>query len=67
MRIAAGTVPIDNPEAPLEDPVIYEAVIDLSAPAARIAYLRDITLLQTTALLASNASYSLEGFEEDAG
>ena len=36
--------------------VIYEAVIDLSDPGPRIAYLRDISLLSVTAKLAANAS-----------
>jgi hypothetical protein len=36
--------------------VIYEVVIDLSAPRPRVAYLRNITLLQTTATLAARAA-----------
>ncbi|UCD76490.1 MAG: hypothetical protein JSV91_06110 [Phycisphaerales bacterium] len=53
LRIAAGEVDADEPDGPLTNPVIYEAVIDLAAPRARVAYLRDITMLQTAALLAS--------------
>lgn len=41
-------------------PVIVEAVIDLCDPQARIAYLRDITHLETAAILASNASFDSE-------
>ena len=56
VRLAAGTVPGDHPDAPLLHPVIYEAVIDLSAPEPRLAELREITLMQTAAALAAFAS-----------
>lgn len=55
VRIAAGEVDAEQPEAAMENPVIFEAVIDLSAPQPRVAYLRDITMLQTAALLAASA------------
>ncbi len=55
IRIAAGEVVADDPESALLNPVIYEAVIDLAAPKARVAYLRDISLLQVTARVAVNA------------
>ncbi len=54
LRLAAGELDPDEPDGPLRSPVIYEAVIDLSAPRPRVAYLRNITLLQTTATLAAN-------------
>ena len=56
LRLAAGELDPDEPDGPLTNPVIYEVVIDLSAPRPRVAYLRDITLLQTTALLAAGAA-----------
>lgn len=56
IRLAAGEVDAETPEAPLDHPVIFEAVIDLSALRPRVAYLREITLLQTTAMLASFVS-----------
>ncbi|MCZ6444888.1 MAG: helix-hairpin-helix domain-containing protein [Planctomycetota bacterium] len=56
VRLAAGEVGADSPDDPPAGAVIYEAVIDLSAPRPRVAFLRDITLLQTTAVLAVNAS-----------
>ncbi|MEE9129830.1 MAG: helix-hairpin-helix domain-containing protein [Phycisphaerales bacterium] len=56
LRLAAGEVDPDDPSGSLTNPVIYEVVIDLSAPRPRVAYLRDITLLQTTAMLAANAA-----------
>lgn len=56
VRIAAGEADAEHPDGPLSHPVIYEAVIDLSAPKARIAYLRDITLLQDATWLAANAA-----------
>lgn len=34
--------------------LVYEAVIDLTSPQPRIAYLRDITMLETTASLAES-------------
>ena len=55
LRLAAGELDSDEPDGPLRSAVIYEAVIDLSAPRPRVAYLRNITLLQTTATLAANA------------
>ncbi len=56
LRLAAGEVDPDDPSGSLTNPVIYEVVIDLSAPRPRVAYLRDITLLQTTAILAAGAA-----------
>ena len=52
LQLAAGEVDLDEPDGPLLNPVIHEVVIDLSAPRARVAYLRDVTMLQMTALLA---------------
>ena len=56
LRLAAGEVDPDDSSGPLTNRVIYEVVIDLSAPRPRVAYLRDITLLQTTAMLAAGAA-----------
>lgn len=56
VRLAAGEVSIDDPEGPLEEPMILEAVIDLADPSPRVAYLRDITMLQMSATLALAAS-----------
>ncbi|MHC4415608.1 MAG: hypothetical protein ACYS0G_10020 [Planctomycetota bacterium] len=56
IRLSAGEVDVDTPDAPPAPTAIFEAVIDLSAPRPRVAYLRDITLLTTTAALAVNAS-----------
>jgi DNA uptake protein ComE-like DNA-binding protein len=63
LRLAAGEVDAGDPEGALINPAIYEIVVDLSAPRPRIAYLRDITLLQTAAVLAVNASSAMD--EED--
>lgn len=49
VRLAAGEVDADQPESEIANPVIYEAVIDLSAPRAHLAYLRDISVLQSVA------------------
>ena len=47
-RVAAGVV--DDASA-WRHPVVYEVVVDLSDPAPRVAYLRDVTLLATAARL----------------
>jgi DNA uptake protein ComE-like DNA-binding protein len=60
VRVAAGLTAVDAPEGPLDKPVIWEAVIDLSAPRARIAYLRDATLLDPVTMIAVNAESFLE-------
>lgn len=51
VRLAAGEVDADDPTADFVNPVVFEAVIDLAAPRARVAYLRDITLLRAAAML----------------
>ncbi len=56
VRVEAGEVNADDREGALTNPVIYEAVIDLSAPKPRVAYLRDITMLQSAARVAANAT-----------
>jgi hypothetical protein len=53
LRLAAGEVDAEDPEAELAAPVVYEVVIDLSAPRPRVAYLRDVTWMRATALLAA--------------
>ena len=53
VRIAAGTVSADDPEGPIDQAVVYEAVIDLADPWPRLGYLREITMLQTASRLAS--------------
>jgi DNA uptake protein ComE-like DNA-binding protein len=56
VRIAAGEVSIDEPDGPLNAPVIYEMVFDLASPAPRVAYLRDVTLLPTMLELADRGT-----------
>lgn len=51
LRLAAGYVDVDDAEGPLDNPVVFDVVIDLVDPQARIAYLRDITMLNVTARL----------------
>ncbi len=63
VRLVAGERGADD-EA-LVDPVILEVVIDLSAPAPRIAYLRDITLLETAARLADAAPEEPDAREDE--
>jgi len=65
-RFVAGETSVDTPEAPLDDALVYEVVIDLAAPQPRVAYLREITMFDTTArlaLLADEAQSASDGFE----
>ena len=54
LRLAAGEVDADDPDEPLAGAIVYEIVVDLSAPRPRLAYLREITWLGTTVLIAAN-------------
>lgn len=56
IRFAAGEVDAEQADGPLRNPIIYEIVVDLAAPQKRLAYIREITLLSTTAALANYAS-----------
>jgi hypothetical protein len=56
VRLAAGEVDADDLDGAMTNPRIHEMVIDLAGPRPRIAYLRDITLLQDAALMALQAS-----------
>ncbi|MCH7545219.1 MAG: helix-hairpin-helix domain-containing protein [Planctomycetes bacterium] len=57
--IAAGEVDADDEDGPLKHPLICEIVIDLAASTPRVAYLRDVTMLQIAALLAADLSPDL--------
>ena len=46
VRMAAGTVSVEDPDGPLRSPVILDLVVDLAAPVPRIASLRDISSLE---------------------
>jgi hypothetical protein len=68
VRFATGLVDTDEPDGPIEDPVIYELVIDLCAPQPRIAYMRDITMLQSAVMIAfdaTNRGIGLEPIDDD--
>jgi DNA uptake protein ComE-like DNA-binding protein len=68
LRLAAGEVGADDPEAPPADLVVYDVVIDLSAPRPRVAYLRDVTWLATTARIAAGMGpQDEEGPQGDGG
>ena len=51
----------------LHDRVIYEVVIDLAAPRARLAYLRDVTWLGAATQIAASIEVDedVEGIDED--
>jgi DNA uptake protein ComE-like DNA-binding protein len=55
IRLAAGEATVDEPHAWTSHPVIYEVVIDLSGRRPRVAYLRDITVLQETSTIAAES------------
>ena len=46
VRLAAGTVSIEDPDGPILSPVIFDVTVDLAAPRSRIAELRDISGLE---------------------
>ena len=56
LRLAAGEINALDADAPLTDAVVYEVVVDLSAPRTRLAYIREITWLRSTALIAADAT-----------
>lgn len=55
LRIATGVASSEDSAGLLDDVVIYEIVVDLSSPAARVAHWRDITLMQTAAIIAAES------------
>jgi DNA uptake protein ComE-like DNA-binding protein len=63
VRLAAGEVDAQAPGAPLNNPVTYEAVIDLAADQPRIAYLRDMTQLQVAAQIAASVQQDFAATE----
>ncbi|MCL4209046.1 MAG: helix-hairpin-helix domain-containing protein [Phycisphaerales bacterium] len=69
LRLAAGTVDAIEPDAPLRDPVIYEVVIDLASPRARVAYMRDVTMVPTVVEIAGAVPQGgqTDDSEEDEG
>lgn len=52
IRLASGEVSADDDRGELEAPMIFEAVIDLASSRPRLAYLRDVTMLDTMLALA---------------
>ncbi len=64
LRLAAGVASADDPEGPLRGAVTWEAVIDLSSPRPRVAYLRDVSWLAATAMVAAGAAGEEEPQEE---
>lgn len=51
LRIACGTVDAESPEGPIEQATVWEIVVDLSGESARLAAIREITLLDLAAQL----------------
>ncbi|MGI9015397.1 MAG: helix-hairpin-helix domain-containing protein [Phycisphaerales bacterium] len=56
VRIEAGINVLDSEDDALEHRVVYEAVVDLSSPRARLAYLRDVTYLNDARAISTNAA-----------
>ncbi len=65
LRLAAGAVDVDDPDGPLRGAVTWEAVIDLSSPRPRVAYLRDVSWLAQTAMVAAASSHLAEPPSDD--
>ena len=63
LRVAAGEVNPDQPDGPMNNPVIFEVVIDLSSPKPRVAYMRDISVLQAAAQIALEATRTEPQFD----
>lgn len=61
MRLAAGEVVASDVRGKIESPLVWELVIDLSAPSPRIAALREVTLEPIAARLA----LAMEALAED--
>lgn len=56
VRMMSGILDPDDEDEHLRNAVVWEMVIDLSGARPRIAYLRDISMLETSAILAANVS-----------
>ncbi len=67
LRLEAGLEDPKRSDAPLESPVVYEAVVDLAGPRPRVAWLRDVTLLATAAAIAAAAEPEDDEGEVEAG
>jgi len=64
-RMAAGEVDAEDPDGPLLNPVVWEVVIDLTAPAWRIAYLRESTLLPLAAAWSADSDDEKDDLDAD--
>jgi DNA uptake protein ComE-like DNA-binding protein len=67
LRLAGGVVDADVPDGPMRGAVIWEVVVDLCSPRARIAYLRDVTWLAPAVMIAASgvATDAGAGVEEE--
>lgn len=55
---AVGTVPADDPDAPLESPIAWEVVVDCGGDRPRLVELRDVTMLEMVARMLADAEES---------
>ena len=51
VRLACGSVDAEDPDGPIEQPTIWEVVVDLSEPTVRLAAIREISMLDLVARL----------------
>lgn len=65
VRIVAGLLDPEDPEGTLRHPVTMEAVVDLAGPSPRLAYLRDVSLLETAVAIATTATGPDDTLEEE--
>jgi hypothetical protein len=65
IRFAAGEVEAADTAGTMVNRMVYEAVIDLSAPRPRIAYLRDVTQWQATIEIAMQQPSTFDVSDEE--
>lgn len=64
VRLQAGLMDPEQESDALRNQIVLEVVVDLSGPRPRIAYLRDITLLETAAAVALGSFEEPEPLDE---
>lgn len=47
--VGVGIVPAEDPDAPMESPVVWEIVVDVGDPRPRMVEIRDVTMLELVA------------------
>jgi hypothetical protein len=61
---AVGVVPADDPDAPLESPIVWEVVVDCGGEAPRLVEVRDVTMLELVARMIADSADRAPSFED---